>query len=71
MAPGAIDSYRPYVVGGSAVADKGAGPYGRPDQESWAGRGRRYELPRDLARGLTGHSSGARIAIRPAGAGRD
>eukprot|EP00969_Alexandrium_andersonii_P032774 1431082-Alexandrium_andersonii.AAC.1 len=69
-APGASDSHRPPVARGAAVAGGGAGLCGRLDQEARAGRGRRYELPRDLARGLTGHSAGARIAIRPAGAGR-
>eukprot|EP00969_Alexandrium_andersonii_P238780 10540386-Alexandrium_andersonii.AAC.1 len=47
------------------------GGHSCPDREPRGGLGRRYELPKDSARGLTGLSAGARIAIRPACAGGD
>eukprot|EP00969_Alexandrium_andersonii_P228130 10075119-Alexandrium_andersonii.AAC.1 len=59
------------MVGGDASGGGAAGERGRRGTDARCGRGRRYEVPMDLARGLTGRSAGALIAIRPVCAGRD
>eukprot|EP00969_Alexandrium_andersonii_P322570 14252433-Alexandrium_andersonii.AAC.1 len=60
----------PGSAGGGACSGKEATAGHRLYGQAAGGRGRRYELPPDQARGLTGRSGGALIAIRPAGAGR-